>query len=125
MRSKVSIVFFHECSTACSNISPVKAIETIDQCLARLADATKKTNSAMLITADHGNAEQMRNPQTQQPHTAHTHNPVPLVYIGKNARFKKTLGVIYDIAPTFLSLLGITPPDEMTGEILLQAVEHS
>lgn len=96
----------------------ITAIETLDQCLDRIVTALKKTGGEALITADHGNAEKMRDHVTGQPHTAHTLNPVPLLYIGRPADVKTTKGTLSDVAPTMLSLMHITPPAEMTGQIL-------
>lgn len=101
----------------------VKAIEYIDQCLAKLYEAIKKTNGEMLITADHGNAECMFDENTQQPHTAHTSDPVPFLYINRADRSGKMIredGVLSDIAPTILYLMGLSEPKEMTGKILIQ-----
>ncbi len=97
----------------------IKAIETIDQCLQRLWHTILAKNGQMLITADHGNAECMFDENTKQPHTAHTSELVPLLYVGNNhLKFKDTNAKLSDIAPTFLNLLGITIPKEMTGQIL-------
>ncbi|MDX2163915.1 MAG: 2,3-bisphosphoglycerate-independent phosphoglycerate mutase [Gammaproteobacteria bacterium] len=101
----------------------VKAIECIDQCLGKIYDAIKKTNGEMLITADHGNAECMYDDNTQQPHTAHTSDPVPFLYISRADRSGKMIrddGVLSDIAPTILYLMGIAKPKEMTGKVLIQ-----
>jgi 2,3-bisphosphoglycerate-independent phosphoglycerate mutase len=73
----------------------------------------------MLVTADHGNVEQMRDHQTGQTHTAHTTNPVPLVYLGRAAQALDG-GALKDVAPTMLYLLDIQPPAEMTGHALLK-----
>lgn len=100
----------------------VKAIEIIDQCLKRIIEALQEVNGEALITSDHGNAECMFDASTQQAHTAHTNNLVPLVYIGHNAAFTQQQGVLYDLAPTMLYLLGIEPPKEMTGKILMKFV---
>ena len=75
----------------------------------------------MLVTADHGNADLMRDPETGQPHTAHTANPVPLVYVGeRRARFVQGPGALCDIAPTLLTIMGLEPPEEMSGQSLLR-----
>lgn len=98
----------------------VKAVETIDNCLDRIVEAVKSKNGIVLVTADHGNAEQMTDPETGQPHTAHTTNPVPFIYI--NDRHPDAVlrqGRLEDIAPTMLSLLGIGIPAEMTGKTLI------
>lgn len=96
----------------------VKAIEVIDACLHRIVEALKEVGGEALITADHGNAELMFDEKTQQAHTAHTHEKVPALYIGRKAAAVKSSGILADLAPTLLSLLGFTPPPEMTGEIL-------
>jgi len=97
----------------------VKAIEYLDQCLKRVFDAARAAGGEILITADHGNAEQMFDNSTAQPHTAHTTNPVPFVYIGRPAHMKNT-GALEDIAPTMLYLLGLPIPPEMSGHSLVE-----
>ena len=92
----------------------VKAIETIDECVQRVVEAIEKTEGVMLITADHGNSEQMIDYSTGEPHTAHTTNVVPLVLVGKQAKLKE--GRLADLVPTMLKLMGIEKPAEMTGE---------
>jgi 2,3-bisphosphoglycerate-independent phosphoglycerate mutase len=96
----------------------VKAIEAVDQCLGRVAQAITEVGGEMLITADHGNAEQMFDLETGQPHTAHTTNPVPFLYIGRPATLAPK-GALEDIAPTMLYLLGLPQPAEMTGHPLV------
>ena len=96
----------------------VEAIEAIDTALGKIAQALKSVGGELLLTADHGNAEQMRDPKTNQPHTAHTNNPVPLVYIGREGRLLDN-GALCDIAPTLLYMLGLEQPAEMTGRTLL------
>ena len=96
----------------------VKAIETIDACLGRLYEAIGKAGGEMIITADHGNAEQMCDPVTGKPHTAHTSNPVPLIYVGRPARLRDG-GALSDVAPTMLALLGLDKPVEMEGTSLV------
>ena len=100
----------------------VKAIETIDDCLARLLVSIEKAGGEMLITADHGNAEMMFNKETGQPHTAHTINPVPFVYYGRDAKMASS-GALSDVAPTMLYLMGIEQPSEMTGRSLVGPCE--
>jgi 2,3-bisphosphoglycerate-independent phosphoglycerate mutase len=97
----------------------VQAIESVDQCLGRIYEATASTNGEILITADHGNAEQMFDFETGQPHTAHTTNPVPFLYIGRPATLAPS-GALEDIAPTMLYLLGLPKPTEMTGRPLIE-----
>ncbi|MDH3370502.1 MAG: alkaline phosphatase family protein, partial [Gammaproteobacteria bacterium] len=96
----------------------VKAIEAVDQCLGNIYKAVKECRGEMLITADHGNAEQMFDLETGQPHTAHTTNPVPFLYIGRPATLAPS-GALEDIAPTMLYLLGLPVPSEMTGHPLI------
>lgn len=98
----------------------VRAIETLDQAMKTTWEALETVNGQLLITSDHGNAECMFNSETHQTHTAHTTEPVPLLYVGNHYHFKATTGSLIDIAPTALMLLGITPPPEMTGHILLE-----
>lgn len=97
----------------------VQAIEALDNCLARVYKALKKAGGEMLITADHGNAELMQDIETGQAHTAHTTNPVPLIYVGREATMAET-GALQDIAPTLLTLMGLTVPDEMGGRSLVE-----
>lgn len=98
----------------------VKAVETIDICLNKIITALQEVGGEAVITADHGNAECMYDEQTQQPHTAHTNEPVPFVYVGRNAKINETLqGTLANIAPTLLYLLGLPKPAEMTEEALL------
>jgi 2,3-bisphosphoglycerate-independent phosphoglycerate mutase len=97
----------------------VKAIEVLDGCLKRVVDATRAAGGELLITADHGNAEQMYDPGTTQPHTAHTVNPVPFLYIGRPARVVNT-GALEDVAPTMLYLMGLPIPPEMSGHPLVE-----
>jgi len=96
----------------------VMAVETIDHCVGRLVDALQKVGGEVFITADHGNAEQMKNPQTGQVHTAHTTNPVPFLYVGREAELKPS-GDLADVAPTLLSAMGLDASQEMTGHNLL------
>lgn len=97
----------------------VKACEAVDSAIGRVVNALKATGSECLITADHGNAEQMVNPTTGQAHTAHTCEPVPLIYVGREATPAKA-GTLSDIAPTVLTLMGMEQPEEMTGTPLMQ-----
>lgn len=97
----------------------MKAITVLDQCLSKILEALAETEGEALITADHGNAETMYDEKKNQPHTAHTCNPVPLIYVGHRGYFHKQLGALDDVAPTLLSLMGIPIPDEMTGENLI------
>jgi 2,3-bisphosphoglycerate-independent phosphoglycerate mutase len=99
----------------------VRAVECVDNLLAEVIAATRAVGGELLITADHGNVEQMTDPETGQPHTAHTLNPVPLVYVGPRAIEMAAEGALRDIAPTMLSLLGLDIPDAMTGRPLAHA----
>ncbi len=96
----------------------VKAIETIDACLGRVVDAARQRGGELLITADHGNAELLRNEATGQAHTAHTFNPVPFIYIGRPAT-TAPIGALSDVAPTMLYLMGIERPPQMDGNMLV------
>jgi 2,3-bisphosphoglycerate-independent phosphoglycerate mutase len=101
-----------------------KAVETVDACLGRLAAAVEKAGGALLITADHGNAEQMLDHQSGQAHTAHTTNRVPVMLVGgaepgRNAPLRLRDGRLADVAPTLLELLGLPQPAEMTGQTLI------
>jgi 2,3-bisphosphoglycerate-independent phosphoglycerate mutase len=100
----------------------VKAIEALDDCLARLIVSIDKAGGELLVTADHGNAEMMFNKETGQAHTAHTTNPVPFVYYGRDAKMAST-GALSDVAPTMLYLMGLEQPSEMTGRSLIGPVE--
>ncbi|HEY4114087.1 MAG TPA: 2,3-bisphosphoglycerate-independent phosphoglycerate mutase, partial [Rhizomicrobium sp.] len=91
-----------------------------DAGLGRIAEAITKAGGALLATADHGNCEMMRDPQTGGPHTAHTTNPVPLVMFGARNRALVAEGRLADIAPTLLELMGLPKPAEMTGHSLLE-----
>jgi 2,3-bisphosphoglycerate-independent phosphoglycerate mutase len=100
----------------------VKAVETIDACLERVADAMLELGGEMLVTADHGNCELMLDPSTGEPHTAHTTNPVPIWWITRDARGRRLQdGGLADVAPTVLELLGLPLPREMTGRSLLRS----
>jgi 2,3-bisphosphoglycerate-independent phosphoglycerate mutase len=98
----------------------IKAVETVDAGLGRIADAIENAGGALLVTADHGNCELMRDPQTGGPHTAHTTNPVPVVLLGGRNRALVAEGRLADVAPTLLELMGLPKPREMTGASLLQ-----
>jgi len=97
----------------------VKAVETVDSCLGRTVDAILKMGGTALITADHGNADQMIDYTTNDVFTAHTTNVVPLVMVGGPENTKLKVGRLADLAPTMLDLMGLIKPDEMTGESLL------
>lgn len=97
----------------------IKAVETVDAGLGRIADAIARAGGAMLVTADHGNCETMVDPETGVPHTAHTTNPVPVMVVGSQATALAD-GRLADVAPTLLALLGLAQPAEMTGRSLLR-----
>ena len=97
----------------------VKAVECLDQCIARIETALEKVGGEALITADHGNVEQMADASTGQAHTAHTCEPVPFVYVGKRQVSMRDGGILSDVAPTVLTLLGLPQPSEMTGRSIL------
>ena len=98
----------------------VKAVETVDACLGRIEPVVRAKGGALLITADHGNAEMMIDPATGGPHTAHTTNPVPFIVVAENGKkfSLKPGGSLRDISPTVLGMLGIPQPKEMTGSDL-------
>lgn len=97
----------------------VKAVEALDECIGRVAAAVNSVDGEMLVTADHGNVEQMYDDATGQAHTAHTTNLVPLLYIGRKAKLVEG-GALSDIAPTVLALMGLNVPKEMTGRTLVE-----
>jgi 2,3-bisphosphoglycerate-independent phosphoglycerate mutase len=100
----------------------VKAVETVDACVGRVVDEVLSQGGAVLLTADHGNAEKMIDQETGQPHTAHTTNPVPFVLIlddGREHQLRKG-GILADVAPTILELMGIPVPGAMSGKSLIQ-----
>ena len=96
----------------------IKAVETVDECVGRVVEAIKTNDGILIITADHGNCEQMIDYKTGEPHTAHTNNPVPLILVGKeDVKLKE--GKLADLAPTMLELMGLEKPEEMTGESII------
>jgi len=104
----------------------IKAVEAVDRCLGRLAEAVERAGGTLLITADHGNVELMRDPETGQPHTAHTTNPVPLLLVNAPAGIAGLEdGRLCDVAPTLLQLLGMKQPKAMTGHALLKTRERA
>jgi 2,3-bisphosphoglycerate-independent phosphoglycerate mutase len=96
-----------------------RAIEVLDECIGRVVAAMQETGGEVLITADHGNAETMRDPQTGQAHTAHTLNLVPLLYVGRQAHVAER-GALRDVAPTLLAMMGLPQPPDMTGKPLIR-----
>ncbi len=98
----------------------IKACEAVDKCVGEIVEKAKENDVAVILTADHGNAEYMEDKTTHAPYTAHTTNPVPLFVINAgNVKLKKT-GALCDIAPTVLDIMGINKPEEMTGNSLIQ-----
>ncbi len=97
----------------------IKAVETVDTGLGKIADAVSNAGGAMLVTADHGNCEMMRDPDNGGPHTSHTTNPVPLVLLGARNRSLVAQGRLADLAPTLLELMDLPKPPEMNGVSLL------
>jgi len=98
----------------------IRAVETVDAGLGRIAQAIEKSGGALLVTADHGNCEMMRDPENGGPHTAHTKDPVPVVLLGARNRALLAEGRLADIAPTLLELMDLPKPPEMTGVSLLK-----
>lgn len=103
----------------------IKAVECIDTCLGRVIDALEGVHGHCLITADHGNVEQMSDESTGQPHTAHTSDLVPLIYIGDSNISLEPGGTLSDVIPTMLAIMGIKQPVEMTGHSLARFREVS
>ena len=101
----------------------VRAVETLDECLDRIVAAVHDTNADCLITADHGNVEQMSDAKTGQAHTAHTCEPVPLIYVGPRKLRFRAGGTLADVAPTLLTLMQLPVPKEMTGRSLIDQSE--
>lgn len=97
----------------------IKAIETLDACIGRVVKAMQSIGGEVIITADHGNAEMMLDSQNDQPHTQHTTNLVPLIYVGRKATLREG-GALSDLAPTLLHMMGMPQPAEMTGKTLVQ-----
>ena len=96
----------------------VKACEAVDHSIGRVIESLKKVGGECLITADHGNAEQMVDKASGQAHTAHTSEPVPFIYFGRDAEARKG-GTLSDVAPTILHLIGMEQPKEMTGKTIM------
>ncbi|MNF71496.1 2,3-bisphosphoglycerate-independent phosphoglycerate mutase [compost metagenome] len=98
----------------------VKAVECLDSCVGRIVEALDKVGGEALITADHGNVEQMEDVMTGQAHTAHTCEPVPFIYVGKRPARIREGGVLADVAPTLLTLMGLPVPAEMSGKTIVE-----
>lgn len=97
----------------------IKAVEALDMCIGRCVNAMLAAGGEVLITADHGNCEIMYDAENHQPHTQHTMNQVPFLYIGRHAKIRDG-GSLRDIAPSILSIMGLGKPSEMTGESLIE-----
>ena len=97
----------------------IKAVETLDTSVGRVVTAMQSIGGEVIITADHGNAEMMQDYENHQPHTQHTTNLVPLIYVGRKTTLAKT-GALSDLAPTLLQMMGAPQPAEMTGKSLLK-----
>ena len=109
-------------------VAAIQAAEAVDVAIGAIEAAVRATGGALLVTADHGNLEQMSDPVSGQPHTAHTAGPVPLVYVGAQARGRGDValragGALRDVAPTILDLMGLPQPPEMTGRSLLRRLD--
>lgn len=97
----------------------IKAVETVDSCVGKVVDEVMKLNGCMIITADHGNVEEMVDAKTKEPQTAHTTNKVPLIILGKGDLKLQNDGILADIAPTMLDMVGLNIPEEMTGKSII------
>jgi 2,3-bisphosphoglycerate-independent phosphoglycerate mutase len=100
----------------------IKAVETLDTCVGRVVAAAQSVGAEVIITADHGNAEQMHDDHANQAHTQHTTNLVPFIYVGRKATIAKlgaSTGALSDLAPTLLNMMGVPQPAEMTGKSLV------
>ena len=98
----------------------VIAVETVDKCVGKIVEEILKKDGTILMTADHGNAEQMIDYKTGEPHTSHTTNPVPIILVTNRKNIKLKSGKLADLTPTMLNLMEIEKPEEMTGESLLE-----
>jgi 2,3-bisphosphoglycerate-independent phosphoglycerate mutase len=108
----------------------IEAVETIDRCLGRLRAAVEKMGGVLVVTADHGNVELMKDPETGEPHTAHTTLQVPLIAVnagngngGDGASLTIGDGRLADVAPTLLALMGLEKPEAMTGHSLAETAD--
>jgi len=97
----------------------IVAVETVDDCIGQVWEATKAVGGAMIVTSDHGNADQMLDPGSGQPSTAHSLNRVPFILAGTHAKQLRDDGTFADVAPTVLELMEIQPPAAMTGASLI------
>ena len=99
----------------------VKAVETVDECVGRVVEAIEEVGGVLLITADHGNSEQMIDYKTGEPHTAHTTNPVPFILVNYDDAYTlREGGCLADIAPTLIEMMGMEQPKEMTGHNVIK-----
>jgi 2,3-bisphosphoglycerate-independent phosphoglycerate mutase len=98
----------------------VEAVETIDKCLGRVRQAVESAGGLLLLTADHGNVELMRDQETGEPHTAHTLLDVPIIAVNADAQMRLQNGRLSDVTPTLLDLLGMAKPPQMTGRSLVE-----
>ncbi len=98
----------------------IEAVDVIDECLGRLRAAVEKTGGILLVTADHGNIEMMKDPVTHEPHTAHTTLDVPIIVVNARRKLKLANGRLADVAPTLLALMGLDKPAAMTGHSLIE-----
>jgi 2,3-bisphosphoglycerate-independent phosphoglycerate mutase len=105
----------------------IQAVEAVDASLGEIYNAVRRRGGAMLVTADHGNAEMMIDPATGGPHTAHTTNPVPFIVVSEDAMnfTLRTDGSLQDISPTILGMIGFDQPKDMTGHDLRKTVLSS
>jgi 2,3-bisphosphoglycerate-independent phosphoglycerate mutase len=98
----------------------IKAVEVVDECVGKAVEAIREVNGTMFVLADHGNCEEMVNPATGAPFTAHTTNPVPFILVNYDQGWKlRENGVLADVIPTLIQVMGEKQPDEMTGKSLL------
>lgn len=102
----------------------IKAVETLDKCIGRVVEAMQSIGGEVIITADHGNAELMQDYKNNQPHTQHTTNLVPMIYVGRKATLAND-GALSDLAPTLLNMMGVSQPEEMTGKNLISFTENN
>jgi 2,3-bisphosphoglycerate-independent phosphoglycerate mutase len=98
----------------------IKAVEVVDDCAGRVVEAVNKKGGVAIVTSDHGNCERMIDEATGEPHTYHTTQPVPLFIIGEGDRRLRPDGILADVAPTILELMGIPKSPEMTGQSLIE-----
>ncbi len=101
------------------------AAETVDQCMGRVVQRVLEMGGAAFLTSDHGNSDQMKNPVTSEPWTAHTYNPVPFILVDDQFHGRiREHGLLADVAPTVLQIMGIPQPEEMTGASLITSMHR-